>query len=134
MYFLINDEDNSVNCYSAEPLPDFMAHTGLSKKELPVDHLPEDTNYYDCFWDQETNTIKPGLVERISHDEFKAWIDQQQVIQQAITQQEQGKWNTLLAHIASKFPDDPKITEILSDGVVTDTELQQIEDMLNGSK
>jgi len=134
MYFLINESDNSVNCHSTEPFPDFMVHKGIFRKELPVDHLPEDTNWYDCFWDPDTDTIKPGLLQRITHLEFQAWIDQQQQMHEAITQQQTVKYQTLVSYLASLFPNDPKIKEILSDGTVTEDELQQIENMLNTTK
>jgi hypothetical protein len=133
MYFLINEKDNSVNCVSTKPFPDFMVHQGIYRKELPVDHLPEDIELEDCFYDPTEDTIIPnalGLV-RMEQQEFAEYINQQQLIAASITSAETEKYQKLLIHLASLFPNDPTIKEILSDSVVTQDELQQIEDMLN---
>ena len=133
MYFLINDEDNSVNTWSHSPIPSFMKHSGLTAVERPVDHFPEDTDWMSLFYDPDTDSMIPnklGMV-RIEMREFQEYLDQQQMIQSAITQAETEKYNKLVMHMASLFPDDPTIKEILSDGVITQDELQQIEDMLN---
>jgi hypothetical protein len=133
MYFLINEKDNSVNCVSTKPFPDFMVHTGIFRKELPVDHLPEGTDLEDCFYDPEEDSIIPnalGLV-KMEQQEFAEYINQQQLIAASITASETEKYQKLVTHLASLFPNDPTIAEILSDSVVSQDELQQIEDMLN---
>ena len=134
MYFLINQEDNSVNCASETPIPDFMTVAyPVYRKELPVDHLPEGTILADCFYDPETDSLIPNALglQRITEKEFSEFINQQQLIGQAITQQETDKYNKLVTFLAQVFPDNPAIQEILSDSTVTQDELQQIEDMLN---
>jgi len=133
MYFLINDSDNSVNAWSNEPIPSFMNHTGTTAIEKSVDQFPDDTDWHDLFYDPSTDTMIPnklGLI-KMETKEVIEYIEQQKQIQQAITQAETKKYQDLVTHLASLFPNDPKIKEILSDGVVTQDELQQIENMLN---
>jgi hypothetical protein len=134
MYFLINQQDNSVNFASEKPIPDFMTVAyPVYKKELPVDHLPEDIILTDCFYDPDTDSIIPNALglKRITEQEFAEYINQQQLINQAITQQDTDKYNKLVNFLAQVFPDNAAIQEILSDSTVTQDELQQIEDMLN---
>ena len=135
MHFLINNKDNSVNCVSEQMFPQFMIHQGLSYYELPVDHLPENENLFLCFYDPSTNSIIPnsqGLI-RLTTNEFKEYIDQQQLIQTAIKKNsESEKWNKLVNFLNQVFPNNSTINEILADNEVTTDELQQIENMLNG--
>jgi Lhr-like helicase len=134
MYFLINQQDHSVNFVSENPIPDFMTVSyPVYRKELPVDHLPEDMNLVDCFYDPETDSIIPNALglQRITEQEFAEYINQQQLINQSISQQDTENYNKLVNFLAQVFPDNPAIQEILSDSTVTQDELQQIEDMLN---
>jgi small-conductance mechanosensitive channel len=133
MYFLINS-DNTVNFASHEEIPEFMNHSGTWKIELPVDHLDKDDVTYlqdECKYDEASNSIIPSGLRRASLDELKVMLDQQQAIQQALTQQESEKYNKLVSALAKLFPDNAEIKAILSDNVITTDELQQIEDMLN---
>jgi hypothetical protein len=134
MYFLINQLDNSVNFVSENPIPDFMTLSyPVYRKELSVDHLPEDTILVDCFYDPDTDSIIPNALglKRITEQEFAEYINQQQLINEAITHQDTDKYNKLVTFLSQVFPDNPAIQEILSDSTVTQDELQQIEDMLN---
>ena len=134
MYFLINEKDNSVNYASEEPIPDFMTVSyPVYRKELPVDHLPENTILADCFYDPDTDSIIPNTLglQRITELQLKEYIDQQQLINEAISQQDTDKYNKLVSFLAQVFPDNPAIQEILSDNTVTQDELQAIENMLN---
>ena len=134
MYFLINQQDNSVNFASEKPIPDFMTVSyPVYRKELSVDHVPEGMNLIDMFYDPETDSLIPNALglQRITEQEFAEYINQQQVINEAITSQDTDKYNKLVNFLAQVFPDNPAIQEILSDSTVTQDELQQIEDMLN---
>jgi Lhr-like helicase len=134
MYFLINQQDNSVNCASEKPIPDFMTVSyPVYRKELSVDHVPEGMNLTDMFYDPETDSLIPNALglQRITEREFAEYINQQQLINEAITSQDTDKYNKLVNFLAQVFPDNPAIQEILSDSAVTQDELQQIEDMLN---
>jgi Lhr-like helicase len=134
MYFLINQQDNSVNFASENPIPDFMTVSyPVQRKELSVDHVPEGMNLTDMFYDPETDSLIPNALglQRITEQEFAEYINQQQVINEAITSQDTDKYNKLVNFLAQVFPDNPAIQEILSDSTVTQDELQQIEDMLN---
>jgi hypothetical protein len=85
------------------------------------------------FYDPETDSLIPNALglQRITEQEFAEYINQQQVINEAITSQDTDKYNKLVNFLAQVFPDNPAIQEILSDSTVTQDELQQIEDMLN---
>lgn len=134
MHFLINKMDNSVNFASEEEIPEFMNDPTMTYYvEASVDHMPEDTVFVDCFWDPENNVIIPNSLglQRISEQELAEFINQQQLINQAITQTDTDKYNTLVNFLATVFPDNEQIKSILSDQTVTQDELQQIEDMLN---
>lgn len=133
MYFFINEQDNSVNTYSPDPIPEFMFHEGLYKVEKPVDHLPEGTDLFLAFYDPVTESIIPnkmGLVP-LSKQEFTEYIEQQKAIHQAITSAETDKFAKLVGFLAEMFPGNETIKQILSDNTVTQDELQQIENMLN---
>ncbi len=132
MYFLINESDNSVNCASEQPFPEFMCHAGLFKVEADVSHLPEGTILVDCFWNPDNQTIILNTegFQRITEQEFAAYINQQQLINQAISSADVDKYNKLVNFLASVFPDNEQIRSILADETVTQEELQQIEDML----
>ena len=133
MYFLINS-DNTVNFASHEEIPEFMNHSGTWKIELPVDHLNTDNVVYlqeECKYDLASNSIIPSGFKRMTADEVRDMVQQQELIQQALKQQETEKYNKLVSALANIFPDNAEIKSILSDGVVTQDELQQIENMLN---
>lgn len=137
MHFLINDSDKSVNCVSENPFPRFMVHAGLLEVELPVDHLPPGHNLTHCYFDPDTNSIilDPAGPRRIlTGTELEDLINQQQAIQQAVTSAENEKFTKLVNALNSLFPDNAAIQEILSDNIVTQDELQAIEDMLNANK
>jgi hypothetical protein len=134
MHFLINDSDKSVNYFSEEPIPEFMNHSGTTLIEASIDHLPPETDLTTCFYDSENNTIildPKGIRIPMTAQELQEFIDQQQLLQQAITSAETDKFNKLVAALATLFPDNAAIQEILSDNTVSADELQQIEDMLN---
>jgi len=131
MYFFINEQDNSVNTYSDEPIPEFMFHAGLYKVEKPVDHLPEGVHPFNCFYDPVTESIVPSNLVLLTKQELQDYIDQQQAIHEAITSADTDKYNKLVTFLAEVFPNNPTITSILADNTVTQDELQQIENMLN---
>jgi hypothetical protein len=132
-HFLINDADNSVNCVSDQPHPQFMIHEGLSVHELPIDHLPENTNLIDCHYDPDTNSIIPNKMgfTRISAAQFNDLEAQQRLMSAAAEQAQKEKIDLVFNHLLTLYPDDPVLKEIISDGIITQDELQQIEQMLN---
>ena len=136
MYFLINDEDNSVNYVSENPIPEFMLHEGITAIEKSIDHLPEGTQLLHCYFDPDTDLIildPRGPRTELTKTEIGAVIEQQRLLQSAITQAESEKWTRLTTVLQLLFPNNTEIQSILSDGQVTQDELTQIESMLNAS-
>jgi hypothetical protein len=138
MHFLINEVDNSVNCVQETPFTlRAMVHAGLLEKELPIDHIPEGTNLYHCFYDPNTNSIildPNGVRTALTADELKDLTTQYEQIQQAVQLSREEKLTKLAQRMLELHPDDPVFKEILSDNVVSTDEMKQIEDMLNGVK
>jgi hypothetical protein len=134
MFFLINTLDNSVNCQSEHDIPDWMMVSYPTYKvEIPDDKIPKDVDLSVYFYDKENECLIPhelGL-KRMAENELQEYIDQQQVINQAIASQDSEKYNKLVEFLAKVFPNNPDIEAILSDNTVTQDELQQIENMLN---
>jgi hypothetical protein len=134
MYFLINPEDNSVNCFLETEFPDFYNPGGekLNIGDQDVSYLAEDQDLYDLFWDPDTETLVPREDWiRLSKEELAEFIDQQQALNEALTISDGEKYNKLVDFLAKQFPGDVTIQEMLSDNEVTQDELAQIEEMLN---
>lgn len=134
MYFLINS-DTSVNHASVEEIPDWYdPDNELLRVEADVDHLPEDIELVDCFWDAEAEQIiTKNDYLRMTYEEMDEFIDQQQALNEALTASDTDKFNKLVSFLDQMFPDSDQIKQILADDVVTQEELQQIEDMLEQS-
>jgi hypothetical protein len=133
MFFLINTKDNSVNCYSEHDIPDWMMVSYPTYKvEISDDKLPENVEELNAyFYDKQNDCLIHSDLKRMTDSELQEYIDQQQVIDQAITSQDSEKYNKLVEFLAKVFPNNPDIEAILSDNTVTQDELQQIENMLN---
>lgn len=134
MYFIINDSDKSVNWAGNTAPWAPMVHEGTYSIQLPVDHLPSNTDFIMCFHDPEANTIIENTMglQQIAEAEALEIVNQQVALQEAISSAEGQKYDELVGKLMTIFGDDPRIVEILSDETITVDEFETINSMLNG--
>lgn len=145
MYFIINDSDKSVCWWGEEEPPTRWVIQGkqtvIEISEEQIDR-PEgnESPLQEFFWDEvnqkltlDTSTISDEPVFYLPDAELFALIENQRALESAVSSAQTELYNKLVLRLAELFKDDPTISEILSDQIITVDEFATISEMLSGS-
>lgn len=137
-YYLINDQDNSVNHFQDTAHPEFMKGSTTYEVQYDIDSSDlsdeDKEDIFMLFWDKEAEKLIPNAMKlvKMTKAELQEWIDEQQLLAQAVSKaNDTDKYNKLVNLLKQLYPDNPAIDEILTDENVTQDELAEIETMLN---
>lgn len=146
MWVLINDYDKSVNNAQLEQFPEwYYSNTDdkvIQKEITDITNLPAE-NRDDMQWIIDNCMLNPDntsqLIEheyqKLSEEELKSIIEEEQALETAMiannTEVQDDRYDQIANLLKRLFPNNEEVQTILSDNQITDTELNQINSMLN---
>jgi len=133
MYFLFNNEDNSYNCHSETPFPEFMK-PGTFEVHVPdFDPTSLKSDITFCAWSPDTNEIldNPYGTFRLNSSEGKQFLIDFFTSNQYLEQRSDPAAYQMMTSFAAMFLDQDTFNTITADGVIDSTEADQIIAELN---